>query len=169
MVWDYYGITQLRGGIPSDRDVVMGTLTLLVLFVASWRVVGPALPIIASVFILYALTGPKGLIPYTLPSWLQLHAGSQWGQLMGQLYTTAEGIWGVPLGVSATFVFLFVLFGALLEKAGAGHFFIQAAYALLGHFRGGPAKAAVVASALTGWSRGARCPTRSPPAPSPSP
>ncbi|BDG28656.1 TRAP transporter permease [Thermus thermophilus] len=150
VVWDYYGITQLRGGIPSDRDVAMGTLTLLVLFVASWRVVGPALPIIASVFILYALTGPKGLIPYMLPSWLQLHAGSQWGQLMGQLYTTAEGIWGVPLGVSATFVFLFVLFGALLDKAGAGHFFIQAAYALLGHFRGGPAKAAVVASALTG-------------------
>jgi len=150
VVWDYYGITQIRGGIPSDRDVVMGTLTLLVLFVAIWRLVGPALPIIASVFILYALTGPKGLIPYTLPSWLQLHAGSQWGQLMGQLYTTAEGIWGVPLGVSATFVFLFVLFGALLDKAGAGHFFIQAAYALLGHFRGGPAKAAVVASALTG-------------------
>ncbi len=150
VVWDYYGITQLRGGIPSERDVVMGTLTLLVLFVASWRVVGPALPVIASAFVLYALTGPKGLIPYTLPSWLQLHAGSQWGQLMGQLYTTAEGIWGVPLGVSATFVFLFVLFGALLEKAGAGHFFIQVAYALLGHFRGGPAKAAVVASALTG-------------------
>ncbi|WP_135256214.1 TRAP transporter permease [Thermus caldilimi] len=150
VVWDYYGITQLRGGIPSQRDVFMGTLTLLVLFLAAWRVVGPALPIIASVFVLYALTGPKGLLPFTLPSWLQLHAGSQWGQLMGQLYTTAEGIWGVPLGVSATFVFLFVLFGALLEKAGAGHFFIQVAYALLGHFRGGPAKAAVVASALTG-------------------
>ncbi|MGC8904404.1 TRAP transporter permease [Thermus sp.] len=150
VVWDYYGITQLRGGIPSGWDVFMGTLTLLVLFLAAWRVVGPALPIIASAFVLYALTGPKGLIPYMLPSWLQLHAGSQWGQLMGQLYTTAEGIWGVPLGVSATFVFLFVLFGALLEKAGAGQFFIQVAYALLGHFRGGPAKAAVVASALTG-------------------
>ncbi|RTI14175.1 TRAP transporter permease [Thermus scotoductus] len=150
VVWDYYGITQLRGGIPSQRDVFMGTLTLGVLFLAAWRVVGPALPIIASVFVLYALTGPKGLLPFTLPSWLQLHAGSQWGQLMGQLYTTAEGIWGVPLGVSATFVFLFVLFGALLEKAGAGHFFIQLAYSLLGHFRGGPAKAAVVASALTG-------------------
>ncbi|WP_243029668.1 TRAP transporter permease [Thermus altitudinis] len=150
VVWDYYGITQLRGGIPSHRDVYLGTLTLLVLFLAAWRVVGPALPIIASVFVLYALTGPKGLLPFTLPPWLQLHAGSQWGQLMGQLYTTAEGIWGVPLGVSATFVFLFVLFGALLEKAGAGHFFIQVAYALLGHFRGGPAKAAVVASALTG-------------------
>jgi TRAP transporter 4TM/12TM fusion protein len=150
VVVDYYGITQIRGGIPSERDVFFGTLTLLVLFLAAWRVVGPALPIIASVFVLYALTGPKGLLPFSLPSWLQLHAGSQWGQLMGQLYTTAEGIFGVPLGVSATFVFLFVLFGALLEKAGAGRFFIQAAYALLGHFRGGPAKAAVVASALTG-------------------
>ncbi|GAA6744753.1 TRAP transporter permease [Thermus brockianus] len=150
VVVDYYGITQLRGGIPSGRDVAFGTLTLLVLFLAAWRVVGPALPIIASAFVLYALTGPKGLLPFTLPPWLQLHAGSQWGQLVGQLYTTAEGIWGVPLGVSATFVFLFVLFGALLEKAGAGHFFIQVAYGLLGHFRGGPAKAAVVASALTG-------------------
>ncbi|MCS6867358.1 MAG: TRAP transporter permease [Thermus sp.] len=150
VVVDYYGITQIRGGIPSGRDVFFGSLTLLVLFLAAWRAVGPALPLIASAFILYALTGPKGLIPLLLPPWLQLHAGSQWGQLMGQLYTTAEGIWGVPLGVSATFVFLFVLFGALLEKAGAGHFFIQVAYALLGHFRGGPAKAAVVASALTG-------------------
>ncbi len=150
VVLDYYGITQLRGGIPSDRDVFFGTLTLFALFVAAWRVVGPALPVIASIFILYALTGPKGLLPFAFPPWLQLHAGSQWGQLMGQLYTTAEGIFGVPLGVSATFVFLFVLFGALLEKAGAGRFFIQVAYALLGHFRGGPAKAAVVASALTG-------------------
>ncbi|TBH21757.1 TRAP transporter permease [Thermus thermamylovorans] len=150
VVLDYYGITQLRGGIPSDRDVFMGTLTLLVLFLAAWRVVGPALPLIATLFLLYALTGPRGLLPFTLPPWLQLHAGSGWGQLMGQLYTTAEGIWGVPLGVSATFVYLFVLFGALLERAGAGHYFIQAAYALLGHFRGGPAKAAVVASALTG-------------------
>jgi len=150
VVVDYYGITQIRGGIPSERDVFFGTLTLLVLFLAAWRVVGPALPIIASVFVFYALTGPKGLLPFSLPSWLQLHAGSQWGQLMGQLYATAEGIFGVPLGVSATFVFLFVLFGALLEKAGAGHFFIQLAYALLGHLRGGPAKAAVVASALTG-------------------
>ncbi|MFX4324698.1 hypothetical protein ABTA53_18990, partial [Acinetobacter baumannii] len=61
VVWDYYGITQLRGGIPSQRDVFMGTLTLGVLFLAAWRVVGPALPIIASVFVLYALTGPKGL------------------------------------------------------------------------------------------------------------
>ncbi|BAW00586.1 TRAP transporter, 4TM/12TM fusion protein [Thermus thermophilus] len=169
VVLDYYGITQLRGGIPSGRDVVMGTLTLLVLFVASWRVVGPALPVIASLFILYALTGPKGLIPYMLPSWLQLHAGSQWSQLMGQLYTTAEGIWGVPLGVSATFVFLFVLFGALLEKAGAGRFFIQAAYALLGHFRGGPPRRRWWRAPSRGWSRGARCPTWSPRAPSPSP
>ncbi|MEZ0347696.1 MAG: TRAP transporter permease [Thermus sp.] len=154
VVVDYYGITQLRGGIPSERDVAFGTLTLLVLFLAAWRVVGPALPLIASVFVLYALTGPKGLLPFSLPSWLQLHAGSQWSQLVGQLYTTAEGIWGVPLGVSATFVFLFVLFGALLDKAGAGRFLIQLAYALLGTYRGGPAKAAVVASALHGMVSG---------------
>ncbi len=169
VVVDYYGITQLRGGIPSGRDVVMGTLTLLVLFLAAWRVVGPALPIIASVFVLYALTGPKGLLPFTLPPWLQLHAGSQWGQLMGQLYTTAEGIWGVPLGVSATFVYLFVLFGALLEKAGAGHFFIQVAYALLGHFRGGRPRRRWWPAPSRGSFRAAPFPTWSPPAPSPSP
>ncbi|KGQ20987.2 TRAP transporter permease [Thermus filiformis] len=150
VVLEYRAIVEVRGGVPNPADVYLGSLTLLMVFLAAWRVVGPALPLIASFFVLYALTGPQGLFKLRLPDWLQLHAGASWSQVVGQLYLTTEGLWGTPLGVSATFVFLFVLFGALLEKAGAGRFFIQVAYALLGHFRGGPAKAAVVASALTG-------------------
>src|SRR5690606_24410223 len=79
-----------------------------------------------------------------------LHNGYPWSQIIQQLYITTEGIWGTPIQVSATFVFLFVLFGALLEKAGAGQYFVDLAYAALGTFRGGPAKAAVVASLMTG-------------------
>jgi len=154
VVVEYYGITQLRGGVPNQLDSFMATLTVLVLLAASWRVLGKALPIIAAVFLLYALTGPKGAFHFTLPSFLQLHAGFTWPQAVGQLYLTTEGLWGTPIGVSATFVFLFVLFGALLDKAGAGQFLIQIAYSLLGTFRGGPAKAAVVASGLHGMVSG---------------
>ncbi|MGQ9753569.1 MAG: TRAP transporter permease [Thermaceae bacterium] len=150
VVLEYRDIVEIRGGVPNATDLLLGSLTLGLLFLAAWRVVGLALPLIASVFVLYALMGPQGLLNVKLPDWLAFHAGASWKQVVGQLYLTTEGIFGVPLGVSATFVFLFVLFGALLEKAGAGRFFIGVAYALLGHFRGGPAKAAVVASALTG-------------------
>src|SRR5699024_5563456 len=70
--------------------------------------------------------------------------------IIQQLYITAEGIWGTPIQVSATFVFLFVLFGSLLDKAGAGQYFVDLAYSGLGTFRGGPAKASVIASLMTG-------------------
>ncbi|MCL5964702.1 MAG: TRAP transporter permease [Deinococcus sp.] len=154
VVAEYYNITQIRGGLPNQLDTLMGSLLLLVLIAACFRVLGRALPIIASAFLLYAMIGPKGIFHISLPSWLQLHAGYSWPQAVGQLYLTSEGIWGTPIGVSATFVFLFVLFGALLDKAGAGHFLIQLAYSLLGTFRGGPAKAAVVASGLHGMVSG---------------
>lgn len=140
----------LRGGVPNRLDVWTGTVTIVLLLAASWRALGPALPIIAMALMVYAATGPRGLLPFELPRMLQLHAGAKWDQLVAQLYLSTEGIFGTPLGVSATFVFLFVLFGAFLDKAGAGNFFIQLAYSLLGNFRGGPAKAAVVSSALTG-------------------
>ncbi len=150
VVVDYYGIIAVRGGVPNQRDVIMGTLALVVLFIASFRVVSPALPIIAGVLVLYAAMGPSGIVPIRPPDVLFLHSGYRWGQIVQQLYLTAEGIWGTPIRVSATFVFLFVLFGALLDKAGAGRFFVDLAYSLLGTFRGGPAKAAVVGSMLTG-------------------
>jgi len=143
-------IIVLQGGVPTLRDIVLGTLTLFVLTIAGLRVVGPALMIIAWLMIVYAMTGPAGIFKIELPDVLYLHNGATWDNITQQLYLTDQGFWGVPLGVSATFVYLFVLFGALLDKAGAGKYLVDLAYAGLGHFRGGPAKAAVIASMLTG-------------------
>ena len=139
-----------QGGVPTTRDIVLGTLTLFVLTIAGLRVVGPALVAIAWLMILYAATGPAGIFKFELPDVLYLHNGATWDNIIQQLYLTDQGFWGVPLGVSATFVYLFVLFGALLDKAGAGKYLVDLAYAGLGSFRGGPAKAAVIASMLTG-------------------
>ncbi len=139
-----------QGGVPTTRDIVLGTLTLFVLTIAGLRVVGPALMAIAWLMIFYAMTGPAGIIKIELPDVLYLHNGATWDNIMQQLYLTDQGFWGVPLGVSATFVYLFVLFGTLLDKGGAGRYLVDLAYAGLGHFRGGPAKAAVIASMLTG-------------------
>jgi len=143
-------IIVIQGGVPTTRDIVLGTITLFVLTIAGLRVVGPALMIIAWLMILYAMTGPAGIIKIELPDVLYLHNGATWDNITQQLYLTDQGFWGVPLGVSATFVYLFVLFGTLLDKAGAGKYLVDLAYAGLGHFRGGPAKAAVIASMLTG-------------------
>ena len=82
------------------------------------------------------------------------HRGVSFTALANHQWITTEGVFGIALGVSTSFVFLFVLFGALLERAGAGNYFIQLAFSLLGHMRGGPAKAAVVASGLTGMISG---------------
>ena len=82
------------------------------------------------------------------------HKGASLGRAASHFWITSEGVFGVALGVSTTFIFLFVLFGALLDKAGAGNFFIQVAFSLLGQFRGGPAKAAVVSSGMTGMISG---------------
>ncbi len=150
IVVEYYGIVALRGGVPNTPDAVMGTVALIMLFIAAFRVIGPALPIIAAILIGYAAMGPKGILPIQPPDILYLHSGYKWTQIVQQLYLTSEGIWGTPIRVSATFVFLFVLFGALLDRAGAGKFFVDLAYSVLGTFRGGPAKAAVVGSMFTG-------------------
>lgn len=143
-------IIVIQGGVPTTRDIVLGTITLFVLTIAGLRLVGPALMTIAWIMILYAMTGPAGIIKIELPDVLYLHNGATWDNISQQLYLTDQGFWGVPLGVSATFVYLFVLFGALLDKAGAGKYLIDLAYAGLGSYRGGPAKAAVIASMLTG-------------------
>ncbi len=143
-------IVVYQGGVPTTRDIVLGTLTLFILTVAGLRVVGPALMIIAWVMIFYAMSGPAGVFKIELPDVLYLHNGATWDNIIQQLYLTDQGFWGVPLGVSATFVYLFVLFGTLLDKAGAGKFLVDLAYAGLGAYRGGPAKAAVIASMLTG-------------------
>ena len=152
LVIDYINI-QNRFGIPIEREVVLGTVTLLLLLEATRRSLGPALSIVAGVFLLYSLTGPRGLIPLTLPD-LIAHRGYPVERLISQMYVTTEGVFGVALGVSVQFVFLFVLFGSMLDRAGAGKYFIDLANAFLGTYRGGPAKASVVASGMTGMVSG---------------
>ncbi len=132
-----------RPGNLSTMDFAVACVGIPLLLEAARRALGPALAVIAIVFLAYSLAGPW------MPS-LLAHRGVSLHALANHQWITTEGVFGIALGVSTSFVFLFVLFGALLERAGAGHYFIQLAFSLLGHLRGGPAKAAVVASALTG-------------------
>jgi TRAP transporter 4TM/12TM fusion protein len=143
---DFVGMTS-RYGDPILRDIVLGLILVVLLLEAARRVIGPALPIIAIAFIIYAFFGPY------MPD-LIAFKGVSLNRFMGQMTMSTEGIYGIPLDVSATIVFLFVLFGAMLDKAGAGKYFIQLALALLGGFKGGPAKAAVMGSGLTGLVSG---------------
>ncbi len=137
----------LRYGTPSTMDTVIGLALVIVLLEAARRTIGPALPIIATGFIIYAFAGPY------MPD-LIAFKGTSMDRFVGQMTMSTEGIYGIPLDVSATIVFLFVLFGAMLDKAGAGHYFIQLALSLLGRFKGGPAKAAIMGSGLTGLVSG---------------
>jgi len=132
-----------RVGDFLQRDFIIGVVLIILLLEAGRRVIGVALSVVASVFLAYDFFGQY------LPDLIS-HKGASLHKIVSQMYLTTEGIFGVPLGVSAGFVFLFVLFGSLLEQAGAGEYFIKLAYAMLGKYSGGPAKASVVASGLTG-------------------
>lgn len=132
-----------RPGAPTTTDIVVAMGGLVLLLEATRRSLGLPLAIVAMVFIFYSLAGPY------MPSVIA-HGGVSLNKLASHQWLGTEGVFGVALGVSTSFVFLFVLFGALLEKAGAGNYFIKMAYAMLGHMRGGPAKAAVVSSGLSG-------------------
>ena len=138
----YEALAQRPGNLTT-ADLVTACIGIPLLLEAARRALGPALAVIALVFLAYSLAGPW------MPG-LLAHRGVSFTALANHQWITTEGVFGIALGVSTSFVFLFVLFGALLERAGAGHYFIQLAFSLLGHLRGGPAKAAVVASALTG-------------------
>ncbi len=141
-----------RAGFWTQTDIIVGVVAVVTLLEASRRVIGLFITIIGLVFILYAMAGPRGTVPFLgefLPGILE-HRGYRVDRIVAQLYLGQEGIYGVPLGVAATFVFIFVLFGAFLEVTGGGKFFINLAYAAAGRQRGGPAKAAVVASAFMG-------------------
>ncbi|MAC82507.1 MAG: C4-dicarboxylate ABC transporter, partial [Arcobacter sp.] len=137
----------LRPGDYTAVDIFVALFAIVILIEAGRRVLGFALSLIAIIFIAYDLLGPY------MPE-LIIHKGASLNKLAGHMYLTTEGIFGVPLGVSAGFVFLFVLFGSLLDKAGAGEYFINLAFAMLGKYRGGPAKASVVASGFTGIMSG---------------
>lgn len=137
---------------PRDIDVWVGIITVLVVLEAARRAVGLGMMLIGAFFILYAFAGSRGELPF-LADWMpgiMNHRGYSLERLASQMTLGAEGIFGIPLGVAATFVFVFVLFGAFLEVTGAGKFFIDLAYAAAGKQRGGPAKAAVIASAGMG-------------------
>ncbi|MCI0510155.1 TRAP transporter 4TM/12TM fusion protein [Chromohalobacter marismortui] len=145
----YFFYEQLaeRPGAPILQDVIIGVIGLLLLLEATRRALGPPLMIVAIVFIVYSLAGPY------MPGMLA-HRGVSLYSLVNHQWLTSQGVFGIALGVSTSFVFLFVLFGALLDKAGAGNYFIKMAFSMLGHYRGGPAKAAVVASGMTGLISG---------------
>jgi TRAP transporter 4TM/12TM fusion protein len=143
----FYEQLSQRPGAPILQDVIIGIAGILLLLEATRRALGPPLMIVASVFLLYSLAGPW------MPGILS-HGGVSLFGLINHQWLTTQGVFGIALGVSTSFVFLFVLFGALLDKAGAGNYFIKVAFSLLGHYRGGPAKAAVVASAMTGLISG---------------
>jgi TRAP transporter 4TM/12TM fusion protein len=137
---------------PRTEDVVMGVVTMLVVLEAARRAVGLGMTLIGAFFIVYAFAGNRGELPF-LADWMPgilNHRGYSIERLASQMTLGAEGIFGIPLGVAATFVFVFVLIGAFLEVTGAGKFFIDLAYAAAGKQRGGPAKAAVIASAGMG-------------------
>lgn len=143
----FYKDIALRPGLPTTADIVVSVIGVVLLVEAARRAVGPALAVIASIMLVYIFIGPW------LPGLLG-HKGATLSRTASQMWLTSEGIFGVALGVSTSVVFLFVLFGSLLEKAGAGNYFIQLAFAMLGTFRGGPAKAGVVASGMTGMISG---------------
>ncbi|RJE80308.1 TRAP transporter permease [Paracoccus sp. JM45] len=136
-----------RVGAPITPDLMVAVVGILLLLEATRRSLGPALMIVATVFLVYTFLGPY------MPS-IIAHRGNSLTEVANHQWITTEGVFGIALGVSTSFVFLFVLFGALLDKAGAGNYFIQVAFSLMGHMRGGPAKAAVVSSAMTGLISG---------------
>lgn len=136
-----------RAGAPTGPDIAVGITGMLLLLEATRRALGPPLMVVAIIFLGYTFGGPY------MPDVIA-HKGQSLAKVISHQWLTTEGVFGVALGVSTSFVFLFVLFGAMLEKAGAGNYFIKMAFALLGHMRGGPAKAAVVASAATGLISG---------------
>jgi len=132
-----------RVGNPSQFDVFMGSILLLLTLEAARRSVGPTLPIIAIIFILFALFGP--LAPGALK-----HGGTSWLGLINHVYLTNQGIYGVAIGVMAQYVFLFILFGVLATRIGLGQLFIDLAMVIAGRYTGGPAKVAICASAFMG-------------------
>lgn len=140
-------IVSERVGNPSQFDVFMGSVLLVLTLEAARRSVGPTLPIIGILFILFALFGPYA------PGALK-HGGTSWLGLINHLYMTNQGIYGIAIGVMAQYVFLFILFGVLATRIGLGQLFIDMAMVIAGRFSGGPAKVAIFSSAFMGTISG---------------
>lgn len=144
--FDYQNIV-LRAGMPSTTDLVFAFATMALVLEASRRLIGPPLAILSVVFLAFAIFGPY------LPG-VFAHKGRSLVDIAEYMYLTTEGIFGIPLGVSSTYIFLFILLGAFLEQAGIIEFFSDLALSLVGHTKGGPAKVAVFSSALLGMVNG---------------
>ena len=139
----FYNELATRPGKPTSMDLWVGGIGVLVMLEATRRAMGFGMLVTTGIFLTYIFAGP--LMPDSIA-----HKGASLQRFISHMWLTTEGVYGVALGVSVQFIFLFVLFGTLLDKAGAGNFMTQASLALLGHLRGGPAKVAVVSSALNG-------------------
>lgn len=129
----FYAELAARPGQPNAQDVVVATIGLLLLLEATRRAVGWPMAALAAIFIAYAMLGPW------LPEVLA-HKGASLNRLLSHMWLTTEGVFGIALGVSAGTIFVYVLFGALLDRAGGGNYMMQVSFAALGHLRGGPAK-----------------------------
>ncbi len=128
-------------------EAILGGIGIVLLLEATRRAIGLPLVIVACIFLAYSVFGQS------MPD-IIAHKGVSLNRLIGYQWLSGEAIFGIPIDVSVDFVFLFVLFGALLDRAGAGHYFLQLAFAMVGMFRGGPAKAAILASGMTGLISG---------------
>jgi TRAP transporter 4TM/12TM fusion protein len=143
----FYQELALRPGNPTQADIVVGVVGILVLLEATRRAVGLPMAVLAVLFLAYTILGPY------LPDVIA-HKGASIPRLVSHQWMVTEGVFGIALGVSVSFIFVFVLFGTLLDRAGGGNYMMQVSFALLGHLRGGPAKVAVVSSALNGLISG---------------
>lgn len=143
----FYAQLSQRPGSPTQTDLIVAVIGLVLMLEATRRALGPPLMVVATIFVIYTFGGQY------MPDVIA-HKGASFAKGMSHYWLGTEGVFGVALGVSTGMVFMFVLFGALLEAAGAGNYFIRTSFAALGHFKGGPAKAAVVSSGLTGLCSG---------------
>jgi TRAP transporter 4TM/12TM fusion protein len=143
----FYRELATRPGQPTPMDIMVATIGLVLLLEATRRAVGWPMSVLALIFIAYAMLGPY------MPEVLQ-HKGASLNRLLSHLWLTTEGVYGIALGVSTGAIFVYVLFGTLLDRAGGGNYMMQVSFAALGHLRGGPAKVAVVSSALNGMISG---------------
>lgn len=146
IVYNYNELV-LRAGMNTETDFIVALIGTVLVFEAARRVVGWPMIIVAFVFLLYAFFGPY------VPG-IMAHRGVGLEEMFDHLFFTTEGIFGTPMGVSSTFIYLFILFGAYLEATGLGKFFIDLANAIAGWAAGGPAKVAVLSSGLMGTVSG---------------
>jgi TRAP transporter 4TM/12TM fusion protein len=139
----FYKELATRPGIPTTTDIVVASIGLVLLLEVTRRALGAPMAVLGAVFVMYVFLGPW------LPDALA-HRGASIERLVSHMWLTTEGVYGVALGVSVSYIFIFVLLGSLLDRCGAGNYMMQVSFALLGHLRGGPAKVAVVSSAVNG-------------------